>query len=137
MAQIDKLVIDQLQRLLSRAGRRNLLADQIFDRAGQLRVICRTPDWEDFVHLSFTEIRFCGATSIQIARRLRAMIVNLANTLPNIRHPALRREIDHLDQMLEKIYVIPKDLALAQIPDSQGLGGSQEAAAVKRRISEL
>jgi len=38
-----------------------------------------------------------------IARRLRAMIVNLANTLPPTRHPALRRELDHLDKMLEKI----------------------------------
>ena len=125
------LAIDQLQRMLGRAGRRDLRTDYIDGPAGKLRVILRTPDWDDFVNLAFTEIRFCGAGNIQIARRLRAMIVNLANTLPAIRHPALRREIDHLDQMLEKIYVIPKDLALAHIPDSQGLGGSTEAARVK------
>ena len=39
--------------------------------------IFRTPNWEDFVHLAFSEIRFYGAEKMQIARRLRAMIVNL------------------------------------------------------------
>ena len=66
---------------------------------------------------------------MQIARRLRAMIVNLANTLPAVRHAALRQEFDLLDRMLEKLYVLPEDLALARIPDSQGLGGSSSTAA--------
>src|ERR1700722_12627313 len=76
------LAIDQLHRLLRSAGRRNLRTDQILDRAGNLRVIFRTPKWEDFVHLAFSEIRFYGAENIQIARRLRAMIVNLTDTPP-------------------------------------------------------
>ena len=71
------LAIDQLHRLLRSAGRRNLRTDQILDRDWKLRVIFRTPNWEDFVHLAFTEIRFYGAENMQIARRLRAMIVNL------------------------------------------------------------
>jgi uncharacterized membrane protein len=118
------LAIDQLHGLLRSAGRRNLRTDFILDPNGALRVIFRTPDWDAFVHLAFVEIRFCGASNIQIARRLRAMIVNLANTLPTDRHAALRREFHLLDQMLEKLYVLPEDLALARIPDSQGLGGS-------------
>ncbi|MGB7790063.1 MAG: DUF2254 domain-containing protein, partial [Terrimicrobiaceae bacterium] len=47
------LAIDQLHRLLRSAGERNLRTDQILDRAGKLRVIFRTPNWEDFVHLAF------------------------------------------------------------------------------------
>lgn len=120
------LAIDQLQRLLRRAGTRNLRTDFILGPSGTLRVIFRTPDWDDFVHLAFTEIRYYGASNIQIARRLRAMIINLANTLPAERHPALRRELGLLDQMLETLYVLPEDLALARIPDSQGLGGSSD-----------
>jgi uncharacterized membrane protein len=96
------------------------------DRAGNLRVIFRTPGWDDFVQLAFTEIRFCGANNIQIARRLRAMIVNLTNSLPAERHPALRREATLLDRTLETLYPFPEDLALARIPDTQGLGGSSE-----------
>lgn len=120
------LAIDQLHMLLRRAGTRNLRTDFILGPSGTLRVIFRTPDWDDFVHLAFTEIRYYGASNVQIARRLRAMIINLANTLPAVRHAALRQELDLLDQMLEKLYVLPDDLALARIPDSQGLGGSTD-----------
>ena len=52
------------------------------------------------------------------------MLVNLRETLPAERHPALIKELDLLDRMIEKIYVLPEDLALARIPDPQGLGGS-------------
>ena len=47
---------------------------------GTSAVIFRTPNWEDFVHLAFSEIRFYGAEKMQIARRLRAMIVNLTDS---------------------------------------------------------
>jgi uncharacterized membrane protein len=122
------LAIDQLHRLLRSAGRRNLRTDQILDRAGKLRVIFRTPNWEDFVHLAFSEIRFYGAENIQIARRLRAMIVNLTDTLPVQRHSALRKELELLDRTIEKLYLLPEDLKLARIPDLQGLGGSSRSA---------
>jgi uncharacterized membrane protein len=125
------LAIDQLHRLLRSAGRRNLRTEFVFGRANTLRLILRTPDWDEFVHLAFCEIRFYGVTNIQIARRLHAMIVNLANTLPAVRHPALREELDCLDRMIKKKYEEPEDLALALIPDSQGLGGSTEATAPK------
>ncbi len=122
------LAIDQLHRLLRSAGRRNLRTDQILDRAGNLRVIFRTPKWEDFVHLAFSEIRFYGAENIQIARRLRAMIVNLTDTLPAQRHSALRKELELLDRTIEKLYILPEDLKLASIADLQGLGGSSRSA---------
>ncbi len=81
--------------------------------------------------LAFVEIRHYGASNVQIARRLRAMIVNLSNTLPAVRHAALRQEFELLDRVLEKLYVLPEDLALARIPDSQGLGESSDATAPK------
>ena len=118
------LAIDQLHRLLRSAGGRNLRTESLLGPTGTLRVIFRTPNWDDFVHLAFAEIRLYGASNFQIARRLRAMIINLANTLPATRQPALHQELDLLDQMLEKLYLLPEDLALARIPDSQGLGGS-------------
>ncbi len=116
------LSIDQLHRLLRLAGQRQLRSEQILDEAGQVRVIFRTPNWEDFVHLTFWEIRHYGAENIQIARRLRAMIENLIETVPEFRHPALREELKLLDRAIKSIYVMPEDLALACIPDSQGLG---------------
>lgn len=123
------LAIDQLHRLLRMVGKRDLRNENISDEGGQLRAILRTPNWEDFVHLVFCEIRFYGAENMQIARRLRAMNENLVLSLPEHRHAALRQELDLLDRMLEKLYVFPEDLALARIPDSQGLGGASGARA--------
>lgn len=123
------LAIDQLHRLLRLVGKRDLRNENICDRAGRLRVILRTPNWEDFVQLAYSEIRLYGAENFQIARRLRAMTENLIQTLPEQRHAALRRELDLLDRALEKFYVFPEDLALARVADSQGLGGGSGAKA--------
>jgi uncharacterized membrane protein len=118
------LAIDQLHRLLRMVGRRHLHNDAIFDGARQLRVILRTPNWQDFVHLVFLEIRHYGAENIQVARRLRAMTLNLIQTLPELRHAVLRQQLDLLDRALETCYAFPEDLALARIADSQGLGST-------------
>jgi uncharacterized membrane protein len=118
------LAIDQLHRLLRVVGKRSLHVEEITDKSGQVRVILRTPNWEDFVHISFREIRQYGASSIQIARRQRAAIENLIQNLPAHRHDALLVELTLLDRAIASKHPFPEDLALARIPDSQGLGGS-------------
>ena len=123
------LAIDQLHRLLRRVGRRSLRDYEILDKTGRPRLIFCTPNWEDFVHVSFREIRHCGAGSLQIERRLRAMIENLTLTLPEHRHPALLVELDLLDRAIVRQHGFDEDVALARIPDSQGLGGASSAKA--------
>jgi uncharacterized membrane protein len=115
------LVIDQLHRLIRKVGLRHLYDDQVRDGMGKPRLIFRTPNWEDFVHLTFTEIRHYGAGTFQIARRLRAMIENLISTLPAHRHSALCIELDLLNRTVEQHYTLPEDLALAHVSDTQGL----------------
>ena len=117
------LAIDQLQRLLRRVGLQDLRGEAICDQAGELRLILRTPNWEDFVHLACTEIRHCGTGSIQVVRRMRSLLVNLMQTLPPHRHAELRQQLALLDRAVVAHYKFPEDLALARIPDSQGLGG--------------
>jgi uncharacterized membrane protein len=117
------LALDQIHRLLRMVGKRHLRTDEISDETEQLRVILRTPNWEDFVHLAFTEIRHCGGSSLQVVRRMRAMIENLTETLPVHRHAALREQLDLLDRGVQAQFVFPEDLALARVPDPQGLGG--------------
>jgi uncharacterized membrane protein len=118
------IAIDQLARLLRSAGNRNLRTDELLAATGELRVICRTPNWEDLVHLALTEIRFCGAQNMQIARRLRAMIENLIETLPKHRHPALLEQLALLDREVDRCFIYAEDRALARVGDSQGLGGA-------------
>jgi uncharacterized membrane protein len=119
------LALDQLHRLLRHVGRRHLRDDVTFDSKAALRLIFATPDWEDFVQLTFSEIRLYGVANFQIARRVRAMIEDLMGTLPESRQPALRNELNMLDKMLERLHLLPEDLVLAREPDLQGLGGAQ------------
>ncbi|HSC26868.1 MAG TPA: DUF2254 domain-containing protein, partial [Vicinamibacterales bacterium] len=118
------LAIDQIHRLLRVVGKRRLRGEAVRDAAGHPRVILRTPNWEDFVLLSCTEIRSYGAGNVEVARRLRMMFDNLIASLPAYRHQALDEERRRLERMLDALYVVPEDLALARLPDSQGLGGS-------------
>ena len=118
------IAIDQLARLLRSAGNRNLHTDELLASTGELRVICRTPNWEDFVHLALTEIRFCGAQNMQIVRRLRAMIENLIDTLSKHRHPTLQEQLTLLDREVDRWFIYAEDHALALVGDTQGLGGA-------------
>jgi uncharacterized membrane protein len=117
------LAIDQLHRMLRSVGRRNLRTDEILDASGRLRVIFRTPNWDDFVHLAFSEIRACGANNLQIIRRLRAMIENLKETLPSHRQDELQHQVSLLDCEAKRLFRYSEELALAMVADSQGLGG--------------
>jgi uncharacterized membrane protein len=118
------LAIDQLHRLLRGVGRRHLHDHMIRDASGNPRVLFRTPDWNDFVQLSCREIRLYGAENFQVARRLRAMLENLQNALPEARRPTLSKELDLLDQTVAGLGMLPDDLVVARTPDLQGLGGS-------------
>jgi len=118
------LAIDQIHRLLRMVGLRHVSREEICDKTGKLRLVFRTPNWEDFVHLACTEIRHYGAGSVQIMRRMRSMLENLMQTLPPHRHPGLRKQMELLDRTIEGHYTFAEDRALARIPDSQGLGGS-------------
>jgi len=120
--------IDQLQRLLSIVGLRKLSGDEIRDVAGASRLVFRTPNWGDYVQLSCIEIRHCGAGSVQIMRRLRAMLEGLMRTLPPHRHAELRQQLELLDRTIEAKYPFPEDVAIARIPDTQGLGGAVSAS---------
>ncbi len=118
------LAVDQLHRLLRMVGLRHIGNEKICDKTGELRLLFRTPNWEDFVHLACTEIRHYGSGSIQITRRMRSMLDNLIQTLPVHRHSELHQQLQFLDRVIDEHYTLPEDRALARIADPQGLGGS-------------
>ena len=119
------LAIDQIHHLLRNVGCRNLAQGRETDGRGELRLVYRTPDWEDFVHLAVTEIRQYGRESIQIMRRLRAMLENLIQTLPERRAPMLRLELSLLQTSAKRMFVDLYDQALAETGDLQGMGGGE------------
>jgi uncharacterized membrane protein len=120
------LALDQIHHLLRKVSDRNLDTGHVRDAAGRLRLVYRTPDWEDFVKLAVTEIRHFGGESIQIVRRLRAMLENLIQTLPEARAARLRQELALLHRSAERFFMEPEDRALAEVGDFQGVGGKHE-----------
>jgi uncharacterized membrane protein len=119
------LAIDQIHHLLRSVGSRSLAEGCEVDSRGELRLVYRTPDWEDFVHLAVTEIRQYGRDSIQIMRRLRAMLENLIQTLPSRRAPMLRLELGLLQASAKRMFVDLYDQSLAETGDLQGMGGGE------------
>jgi len=117
------LAIDQLHHLLRDVGGRYLAEGIEKDRQGNARLVYRTPNWEDFVHLAVTEIRQYGRDSIQVMRRLRAMLENLIDTLPALRAPALENQLRLLGASSQRMFLDIEDRTLAETGDLQGMGG--------------
>jgi uncharacterized membrane protein len=117
------LALDQIHHLLRNVGIRALDTGLVRDQNHRPRLVYRTPNWEDFVELAVTEIRQFGATSIQVPRRLRAMLDDLIAALPPERRPSLQAELRRLQRSSERAFSDPEDVASAEQGDSQGLGG--------------
>jgi uncharacterized membrane protein len=116
--------IDQLQFLLQEVGERDLSTGTLCDENGQVRLIYRTPDWQDYVLLAVSEIRQYGANSIQVMRRLRGMLEYLVANLPPERAASLQQQLDLVHGSVERSFFDPRDRVHADIADSQGLGGA-------------
>jgi uncharacterized membrane protein len=130
------LALDQIHHLLRDVGRRQLDDGRVRDKADQVRLVYRTPDWEDFVRLAVTEIRQFGGASIQVARRLRAMLENLIQTVPQERAVLLRQELELLHRSAERFFTEPEDRALANVSDFQGVGGKHAPSQPDRHTKE-
>lgn len=117
------LALDQIQFLLHEVGMRDSSEGTVCDDHGNLRLLYRAPHWEDFVWLGVTEIRHYGAKSVQIMRRLRAMLEELLRVLPAERTHLLQTQLDLVHASVEREFSDLPDREQAEIPDFQGLGG--------------
>ncbi|MGC2060934.1 MAG: DUF2254 domain-containing protein [Candidatus Sulfotelmatobacter sp.] len=122
------LALDQIHNLLREVGLRRLDTGLVHDSTGQLRLIYRTPDWEDFVGLAVTEIRQFGANSTQVTRRMRAMLEKLIPLVATHRASVLLQELDLLRSTVDQGFAMPEDRKRADLPDFQGLGGHRKIA---------
>jgi uncharacterized membrane protein len=128
------LAIDQIHHLLRQVGMRRLDTGEVRDTGGNLRLVYRTPDWDDFVLLAVTEIRQYGAQSIQVMRRLHAMLENLRSVLPRQRGELLEEQSRLLHAAVQRSFNDPEDRARAETGDLQGVGGSlDEGSFVSQR----
>jgi uncharacterized membrane protein len=119
------LALDHIHRLLLYVGRRLLDDGEVRDATGALRLVYGTPDWVDYVSLAVSEIRHYGTGSMQVARRLRALLEHLIHVLPDARHAPLRQQLDLLLSSVQRGFLDEQDRCQAAIGDYQGIGGSE------------
>ena len=119
--------IDQLEDILRRLGRRALDDVQAKNKDGVVRLTYPTPDWEDFLRLSFDEIRFYGACSVQVARRLRSALAALQSLSTIERIRAVERYVQQLNTTISRLPLDDEDRIVASQQDRQGLGVSRRS----------
>jgi uncharacterized membrane protein len=117
--------LDQIGDLLLRLGRRRLEIGAFQDVTGRLRVVVPFPSWDDFVRLAFGEISAYGATSVQVMRRMHALIADLIAAVPLERRTALEEWHTHLKRSVVVSFANADDRTAALIEDRQGLGVSR------------
>jgi uncharacterized membrane protein len=118
--------LDQIEDLLLRLSRRDLSAGRASDARGALRLVYPVPGWDDLLLLAFDEIRYCGANSIQVMRRMRALLKDLAAHVPPARRAALQRYLERVDTGIHRAFDDAEDRKDALEEDRQGLGLSRE-----------
>ena len=120
--------LDQIEDLMRRLGRRELEAGRAYDANGVLRLVFPMPTWEDYLALSFDEIRQYGAASLQVMRRLRSALTGLIESVPTEgRREAVRNYLEHLDLSVGRSIFDDQDREAALQEDRQGLGLSRGA----------
>ena len=114
--------LDQIEDILRRLGSRRLEIGAIRDNQGNLRLVIPHPTWDDYLILAFEEIRFYGATSVQVMRRMNALVSDLILALPQERHPPLQQYKQKLKATIANAFENAEDRQQASIEDRQGLG---------------
>ena len=117
-------ILDHLEDLLGLLGR-----DAPSERPQRTRepttrgVVIPIRSWDDYLMLGVTEIREYGATSIQIVRRLRAMLEALRESVHAQNRAAVEGQLARLDATVEEHWRSSPDHDLAGTSDRQGIGG--------------
>ena len=83
--------------------------------------------WEDYLTLAVTEIREYGASSIQVMRRLRAMLEDLRESVRPEHRPAVDAEIARLDA------TVAAGLSLARWTRTAPRPATGKASAARRK----
>lgn len=114
--------LDEIHDLLRRLVTRGFPSPVRIDREGTPRLVLPRPGWDAYVHLALDEIRQYGAGSIQIARRLRALLDDCLAVAPPDRRPPLEEQRALLDRTVTREQPDPRERAIARQPSMQGHG---------------
>jgi uncharacterized membrane protein len=122
-------VLDYIEELLLDLARRwHAGHGELRDAQGRCLVVIPVRSWEQYLELATTEIRGYGATSVQVLRRLRATLEELAADVPAQHRASVERELRKLDLTVTTTFPTEVDRPMAGASDRQGLGGFRSQA---------
>lgn len=117
--------LDQIEDVLIRSARRRLEIGAFRDGQGRLRVLVPLPVSEDFLELAFDEIRYYGATGVQVMRCMKALVSEMLAIMPEERRPALHYGEEGPQATVQRDFSDREDVPEASHGDRQGLGSSR------------
>ena len=125
--------LDVLEGVLRPLGRRPLHSAAILDDDGAVRLVVPTPDWDELLDLALTEIRWYGAGTPQVTRRLAALLDGLESSVSPVRRAAITRHRMLLCEHLASVYADEVERAFAGTPDRLGIGGRPASRVIGAR----
>ncbi len=114
--------LDQIEDLLLRLGQCHLEIGTYRDSDDKLRLVVPFPTWDDLLLLAFGEICFYGAASVQVMRRMNALVADLTRVVPEERRPALKSWHVRLKTTITRSFADGEERREASHEDRQGLG---------------
>jgi uncharacterized membrane protein len=114
--------LDHIEDLLIRLSGRHIERRAFCDRDGAVRLVVQSPAWADLLRLAFDEICACGATSVQVMRRMTALLSALIAVAPEDRRPSISEWDARLQLTITRSFATPNERSEASTEDRQGLG---------------
>jgi uncharacterized membrane protein len=118
--------LDQIEDLLLRLGQRHLEIGTFRDSNGKLRLVVPFPAWDDLLRLAFDEICSYGTNSVQVMRRMNALVSDLTLAVPEERRPALGYWDARLKATIARSFADGEERMDASKEDRQGLGAPRQ-----------
>jgi len=125
--------IDRMHTLLRQLAARPFPSGRHHDSDGRLRLVVPTVSWEGYVHLAVDELRRGCDQSIQLSRRLEAMLRDLLSVAPDERKPPLEHQQRLLAAGAERTFDDVEDQEAALVPDEQGIGSGADRVMAGRQ----
>jgi uncharacterized membrane protein len=114
--------VDRIHDLLRQLVSRPLPDGRYLDAHGELRLLVPTLAWEGYVRLAVDEVRLHGRHSLQVMRRLEAMLRDLIEVAAPQRQVVLEHELRLLESAMATAFESDMDRRFATTPDQQGIG---------------
>jgi uncharacterized membrane protein len=114
--------LDQIEILLRLLVGRQIPPGILLDVEGRVRLRYPAQRWEDFLSIALDEARMFGEGSVQVARRLRALLEDLRAAAPPSRQSAVDAQLAMLESSIGRGYSEAAERESAATQDRQGIG---------------